>query len=183
MSEYAYGLKIPRERVAILIGTRGKIKKQIEDNTKVNLEIDSDEGDVLIKGEDALNLYTAREIVLAIGRGFNPSVAQLLLKGDYIFETINLNDYTKTKSHMKRFKGRVIGSEGKTRRLIEELSEAHISIYGKTIGIVGESENVLIARTAIEQLLKGSTHSSVYRWLERKRYDLKKRSILRSFEA
>jgi ribosomal RNA assembly protein len=182
MPEYSYELKIPKERVAVLIGTAGKIKKEIEDNIDIKLEVDSMEGDVFIRGENALDLYTAREVVMAIGRGFNPEIAQLLLKGDYVFETISLSGYSKIKTHLKRYKGRVIGSEGKTRKLIEELTETHLSIYGKTISMIGESENVMVARKAIEQLLKGSMHSSVYRWLERKRFELKRKKILGKFE-
>ena len=32
--EYGYGLKIPKERIAVLIGTDGETKKQIEESTK-----------------------------------------------------------------------------------------------------------------------------------------------------
>ena len=34
MDEYRYELKIPKERVAVLIGKDGSIKKEIEKNTK-----------------------------------------------------------------------------------------------------------------------------------------------------
>jgi len=48
----------------------------------------NDEGDVFVKGEDALGLYSTREIIKAIGRGFNPETAKLLLKQDYSFELV-----------------------------------------------------------------------------------------------
>lgn len=166
--EFAYDLKIPKERIAVLIGTKGEIKKQIEEETNSKIKIDSKEGEVGITGEDSLGLFTAREIIKAIARGFNPETALLILKADYTFEMINLPDHIgKSKSDMVRLKGRVIGKEGKTRRLIESTTDTYISIYGKTIGIIGENEKVNIAKRAIEKLLKGSTHSSVYRWLEK----------------
>jgi len=182
MDKFQYEFKIPEERVAILIGKKGEVKRKIEDETGVELDIDSDEGDVFIKGEDALKLYTARDVIRAIGRGFNPEIALQLLKTDYVLEVISLSEIAKKKETLQRLKGRVIGAGGKTRRLIEELAEVSMSIYGKTICILGESENIYIAKTAIQNLLKGSPHSSVYRWLEKKRHDIRKRAILGKFE-
>lgn len=176
--EYAYELKIPKNRIAVLIGKNGAVKRQIESATKTKMKVDSDEGDVFLNGEDALGLYSAKEVVSAIGRGFNPDVAQLLLKGDYAFEQMNLSDYVKTKNDMTRVKGRIIGAEGKCRRLIEELSESYVCVFGKTVGLIGESESVAIARHAIEQLLRGSQHSTVYKWLEKKRREMKRKELV-----
>jgi ribosomal RNA assembly protein len=178
MDELIYELKIPKERVAVLIGKEGKTKKEVEEATKTRLEIDSNEGDVFIKGKDGLAIYTSKEVVSAIGRGFNPEVALLLLKVDYLFETINLIDYTgKSKEDQLRIKGRIIGKEGKTRRLIEELAECYVSVYGKTVSIIGNADWVSLAKHAIEMLIEGSTHSSVYSWLEKKRKELKRKTM------
>ena len=179
MKELGYELKIPKERVAVLIGKAGQTKKDIEQATKTLLEIDPKEGDVFIKGKDGLHIYTAKEVVTAIGRGFNPEIALLLLKVDYSFEMINLTDFTgKSKDSQLRLKGRIIGKKGKTRELIEELTETYISVYGKTVSIIGSTECVSFARRAIEMLIEGSTHSSVYKWLENHRRIMKKREFL-----
>ncbi|HII65340.1 TPA: RNA-processing protein [Candidatus Woesearchaeota archaeon] len=178
MTEYSYELKIPRERVAVLIGKDGETKKAIEADTHTTLKVDSREGDVFVSGEDALGLYAAREVIIAVGRGFNPEIAMLLLKQDYVFEMINLTEYTRSKDAMLRLKGRVIGKEGKSRRLIEELTEAYVSVYGKTIGIIGLAENSYAAKHAVESLLEGSPHSTVYKWLEKRRRDLKRKEML-----
>ena len=61
-----YELRIPKERVAVLIGKNGEAKKDLEENTKTQIKVDSREGDVFISGKDALGLYTARELVKAI---------------------------------------------------------------------------------------------------------------------
>ncbi|MBI2651486.1 RNA-processing protein [Candidatus Woesearchaeota archaeon] len=178
MASYSYELKIPKERIAILIGKDGEVKKSIEADTNTKINIDSNEGDIFIYGSDALGLYTSREVIKSIGRGFNPEIAKLLLKQDYIFEVISLQDYTgKSKNALLRLKGRVIGKDGKSRRLIEELSESYISVYGKSIGIIGTAESVSLAKRAIDALLRGSTHANVYKWLEKKRRELKKRAI------
>ena len=177
MAEYLYDTKIPKERIAVLIGKDGITKKQIESATNIKLKIDSKEGDVFLEGEDALGLYSAREVVKAIGRGFNPDIALLLLKQDYMLEMINMADYIRSKNSMIRLKGRVIGAEGRSRKTIEELTETYISVYGKTIGIIGFSENVAMAKKAVESLLSGSPHSSVYKWLEKRRSDMKRKDF------
>tara|TARA_Y100000031_G_C8098821_1_gene327731 strand:- start:49 stop:597 length:549 start_codon:yes stop_codon:yes gene_type:complete len=179
MTQFSYELKIPQERVAVLIGKGGEIKKNIETDTKTEVKVDSLEGDIFIYGEDALGLYTAREVIRAIGRGFNPEIAKLLLKQDYIFEYIGLNEFTgKSKNTLLRLKGRVIGKEGKSRRLIEELSEAYVSVYGKSVSIIGTAESASMAKRAVEALLQGSTHASVYKWLENKRREMKRKRII-----
>jgi len=179
MTSYLYELKIPQERVAVLIGKNGDVKKAIEADTKTNINIDSLEGDIFIDGSDALGLYTAREIIRSIGRGFNPEISKLLLKQDYVFEYIALSGYTgKSKNTLLRLKGRVIGKEGKSRRLIEELSEAYISVFGKSVSIIGTAESASMAKRAVEALLRGSTHANVYRWLEKKRRGMKKKRII-----
>ena len=71
-------------------------------------------------------------------------------------------------------KGRIIGAEGKSRRTIEELTETNVSVYGKTVSIIGLAEGVDMARRAIETLLSGSPHANVYKWLEKKRRELKR---------
>lgn len=173
--EYSYELKIPKDRIAVLIGKNGETKQEIELATDTRIEVDSKEGDVVLTGNEALNLYAVREMIRAISRGFNPEIARLLLKQDYAFEVISLNDYSKQKTHLLRLKGRVIGQDGKARRAIEEMTECFISVYGKTIAIVGRAETIHIARRAVESLLAGSPHASVYKWLEKQRRDFMKK--------
>jgi len=177
--EFIYELKIPKERIAVLIGKAGDIKKELEQATKSKIFIDSDEGYVKITGDDSLELYSAKEIIKAIARGFNPDIAKLLLRTDYALSMTNIEDYaSRSKKSFERLRGRVIGKEGKSRRTIEELTETYLSVYGKTVGIIGESENVDIARTAVENLLTGSPHSGVYKWLEKKRRELVRKKTL-----
>lgn len=176
MAEFGYQIKIPRERIAILIGKKGEVKRQIEEFTHTNLEIDSKEGDVSVSGEDALALYSTREIIKAIGRGFNPDIAMLLTKQDYGFEVITLPEADK-KNHLTRIKGRIIGTEGKTRRIIEEMTECFLSVYGKTVSIIGRSDTLHLARKAIEMIIKGSPHSGVYQWLEKMHRQYKRREF------
>src|SRR3989338_7022613 len=170
--EFSYELKIPEERVAVLIGTEGKTKKEIEEATTSQLEI-SKEGDVIIRGSDGLLLYTTKEIVHAIARGFNPKIALQLLTTHYTLELIDMREIAgKSKNTLERIKGRVIGKSGKSREEIERLTETHISVYGKTVGIIGETVQVALAREALAMLLGGSMHKSVFQFLERKKKEI-----------
>ncbi len=169
----SYEIKIPRDRVAALIGKKGVTKKELEERTKSTLRVDSKEGEIIIHGEDGVLLYAAQLIIKAIGRGFNPEVAMQLTKQDYAYESISLIEYHEKKNHQERLKGRVIGREGKSRDIIESLTGTNISVYGKTIGIIGPVDTMGLAKQAIEMLLEGSNHSTVYAFLERKQRELR----------
>lgn len=158
-------IQIPKARLAVLIGKKGTIKKEIEQRSNVKLKIISD-GTVQIFSDDAYSANLAKNVVFAIGRGFNPEIACELLKENFDLNCINLENYFKRKS-FRRIKGVIIGEKGKTRRFLEEHTKTHISIYGKTICIIGPAEGVALATRAIEMFLTGASHSSVYKFLER----------------
>jgi len=176
-------VKVPRERIGALVGPDGRVKASIEKKLSVSLRIDSQTGDIQITlmpaAQDPTVLFRAKEVVTAIGRGFSPENAFRLLKDDEtMLEVIDLRETVgRSVSDMKRLKGRVIGKEGKTRRIIEELTEADICVYGHTISIVGEIDQVAIAKEAVRMLIGGSLHGTVYRFLHRKRRELKKKKM------
>ena len=176
-------IKIPRARVGALVGPGGSVKSVIERKLTVSLDVESETGAVQITlpstAEDPTVLFRAKEVVTAIGRGFAPDHAFRLLDDDEIvFEVIDLREIVgRSPSDLKRLKGRVIGKEGKTRRIIEELSEANISVYGHTISIIGYPDQDSIARAAVSMLIRGSLHGTVYRFLHKKRRELKKQRL------
>ncbi len=83
-----------------------------------------------------------------------------------------------SKNTQQRLKGRVIGAEGRTRSLIESLTGVTLSIYGKTISILGTYEEVNDAKRAVDMLLSGKPHSGVYRFLEKTQKERKRREFL-----
>ena len=174
-------VRIPKERVGVVIGPDGTTKKNIEEKLSVELEIDSDAGDVNIslsdKATDPSTLFRAKDVVTALGRGFSPEHAFRLVRDeDAVMELIDLRGvFGKSEADLKRVKARIIGMKGKTRRIIEELTDANVAVYGHTVGVIGTLEQVQVAREAIEMLVKGSMHSTVYRFLHRKRRELKKK--------
>ncbi len=91
---------------------------------------------------------------------------------------IDLRDIVgRSQSDIKRLKGRIIGKEGKTRRIIEELTDASVSVHGHTISIIGDMDQAEVAREAIQMLIKGSQHRTVYGFLHKKRRELKKKRL------
>ena len=176
-------LKIPRERVGVLIGQDGKTKKHVEEKLSVELQIDSEGGDVTItmaeKADDPSMLLKAKDLVTAIGRGFSPEHAFRLVRDEEaLLDLIDLRSvFGKSDADIKRVQGRIIGMNGKTRQIIEELTDTNVSVYGHTVGIIGTVEQVQIAREAVEMLVRGSMHGTVYRFLHRKRRELKKKKL------
>jgi ribosomal RNA assembly protein len=175
-------VRIPKERVGILIGPEGRVKQHIEEKLQVKLEVDS-EGSVTItlseKASDPSLLLKAKDVVTAIGRGFSPEVAFRLIRNeDEIFDMIDLRlIFGRSESDIKRVKGRIIGADGKTRRLIEELTEADVVVYGHTVGLIGSFEQVDAAHNAVQMIVEGCQHHTVYNYLQKKRTELKKQKL------
>jgi arCOG04150 universal archaeal KH domain protein len=171
-------LKIPRERVGVVIGKNGITKDEIENLTKTEIIVDSEAGSVAIspteETEDPLAVWKARYIVKAIGRGFNPEISVKLMGDETILEIINLPDYVgKSKKAILRQKARIIGKDGRTKDIITDMTGVDISIYGKTVSIIGDMEQIHIAKEAVEMILNGVRHKTVYAFLERKTRDMK----------
>lgn len=166
--------RITQERIGVLIGKKGQTKRDIEEKTKTKILVDSREGLVSVEGEDADGFLQAVEAVKAIARGFSPERAAILLEDpDLYLEIIELSDFDLNDAKMARIRGRIIGRDGRSRSQIEDMSSTEISVYGKTVGIIGTIDQVKIAREAVEMLIKGVSHESVYSFLEKKKRELK----------
>jgi ribosomal RNA assembly protein len=174
-------IKIPKERVGALIGPGGKVKSEIEQRAGVTLEVDSEGGDVQIDDAKAFEPVLAlkvRDVVRAIGRGFAPEKAFRLFQDDTFLEVLDLTDYVgKGTKDLDRVRSRLIGTHGKTRTAVEETTGANVSIFGKTVALLGEIEEVTVAREAVEMIVDGAPHEAVYRLLEKKRKELRLRDL------
>jgi ribosomal RNA assembly protein len=163
-------IRIPNDRIGALIGKSGRIKSKIEKSCSVKLEIDSESGETLISGTGKISdiqPFKAMEIVMAIGRGFSPDNAMRLLKGENALHVIDLREFVgKSPAQVERIKGRIIGEGGKARRNMENLSGTNISVYGRTVSIIGSPSQLKLAVNAIVALSNGSMHGSVYSKLE-----------------
>jgi ribosomal RNA assembly protein len=165
-------IRIPIERVGAVIGKEGATKKSLEGELGVRLTVNSKEGLVTLKAESALNAdpFTATRVIEAIGRGFSPQRARRLMDEGTALEVIDLRDYAgRSVNSLERIRGRVIGLKGKSRRVIEELTGCHLSVYGRTVTIIGEAREVQLASDAVRSLANGSQHKTVYNTLQKAR--------------
>ena len=172
-------IKIPEERIGVLVGPGGSIKHLIEEKTKTTLEIDSETGTVSIaSAEDPLQGLRVMDLVRAIGRGFSPERALAILDDEMLMlDVLDISKMASTKSDMERIKGRIIGKDGRSREIMERLSGTKVSVYGMTVAVLGYPEQVRVARTAIEMLLDGAPHGNVYSFLEKKHQELAKEEL------
>jgi ribosomal RNA assembly protein len=183
MSKPSAFVRIPKERVGVLVGPDGKVKQNIEEKLMVELQIESESGGVTIVLSERTNdpslLFRSKDVVTAVGRGFSPEHAFRLLRNeDDIFDFIDFRVvFGRSESDIKRVKGRIIGANGKTRKLIEELTDASVVVYGHTVGFIGTFEQVDVARNAVQMLINGSQHHTVYKYLQRKRSEFKKQKL------
>jgi ribosomal RNA assembly protein len=168
-------IRIPAERVAKLIGKGGDSKELLELKLKVSIKVTGD-GEVELNGE-SVDEFFAKDVIRAIGRGFEPHVALRLLGEDFALRIIDLRDYG-SKDHFARLKGRVIGEDGRSKEIIEEQTDSVLCIYGHTISIIAKLEDLATASEAVFKLLEGSNHSTVFGYLEKMHRKKKDRELL-----
>jgi ribosomal RNA assembly protein len=153
-------IKIPEKRKGVLIGHEGSVKKKIEELTNTRIKINDS---IEIEGEP-LDVMKTKDIIKAIGRGFSPEKSLKLLDDEYKLSIIELGD--ETLNSRRRIFSRVIGRKGSTKRRIEESTDTDISVFGKTISIIGRWDNVEKAEKILQLLISGSKHSYIYRLLK-----------------
>lgn len=160
-------IKIPVERIPALRGDADATLGILEKRLKCRIDVD-EEGAVELEGEP-VDEYFGKGVIKAIGRGFEPSVALKLLGDEWGLNIIDLRDFAHKPEAMTRIKGRVIGEQGKARKIIEEEGEVDLAIWGHTVGIIGPLEVLDVATTAVFKLIEGQPHAAVYLYLEKNR--------------
>jgi ribosomal RNA assembly protein len=168
--------RCPAERLGVLIGPEGTTKRRLQESTGTEITVDSATGDVTIDesgAADPVLALKARDIVQAMARGFSEERAFHLLDDDAYIEILDIKDFARSRNRVAQVRARLIGTRGKTRRIMEELTGVDVSVWGHTVAMIGGAFEMAIAREAMIMLLRGSEHKTVYRFLERKRADLK----------
>ena len=169
-------IRIPNDRLGVLIGKDGQTKAALEKLTETIIKVDSDENVVSIskqpKSHDPGLVWTAREVVRAIGRGFSERLAFKLADPNFSLRIITI-ERGKNKNRLLRIRGRIIGEKGRTRRVIEEVTQVNVSVYGDTVSLIGKHEDLETAQEAVGMLISGVKHGTVYRFLERHREEKK----------
>lgn len=158
MIEY---ISIPEERMKLLKNDK-KWGQQLRKFSNVKVDLNDD---IEIADDNPIEVTKIKLVFQAFGRGFDFDTSCNLLDEEFTLEVIGLDDYTKSRNRMIALKGRVIGTEGRSKNIIEKKTGTKIAIYGKTISIVGRFENVDKARDAIKLILSGRKHGTVFRYL------------------
>jgi ribosomal RNA assembly protein len=167
-------IKVAGDRLGVLIGKGGSTKRDVEEKTHTAIRIDSKEGVVTVDGEVAEGVIEAVKVIEAINRGFSPERAfQLMRDEDLVLDVIDLSAVADTPRQLERIRGRIIGRAGRSREQIEDMTGTSVSVHGKTISIIGPFEQVKTARTAIEMLVNGVPHETVYSFLDKKKREAK----------
>jgi len=149
---------VPKDRINV-IKDKQAVKK-LENSIKIKLSFE--ENNVMVEG-DGLDLFQAKNIIKAMGRGFSPENAFRLLNEEESLEIIEMTEFNDKK--LKIVKSRLIGTNGKTRKMIERFSGCSVSVYGKTVSMIGKYDQMNIAKEAIKMIIRGSKHSKVYSFL------------------
>ena len=175
--------RVPKDRIAVIIGKGGQTRKMIENSCGGKLSIDSQTGDVSIewyKEVDPIKKMKIPDVINAIGRGLAPKRAIQLIEDEMFLRIYDIREWVgRQPKQTKRMRGRLIGTNGRIRTLIEEFSNCEIAIYGSTVVVIGDSEGLELASPAIEGILRGSEHGTVLFGLEkdRKRQRLKSKNL------
>lgn len=173
-------VKIAGSRVGVLIGKAGATKKDLETKTNTTITVDSKEGLVKVEAtdENTVPLLRAVEIINAINRGFSPERAfEMIEDEDLLLDVIDLSAMADGPNQLDRLRGRIIGKDGRAREQIEDLTDVEISVFGKTVALIGYPEQLKTARAAIDMLIEGVPHENVFAFLDRKKKESKQDMI------
>ncbi|MBI5224656.1 RNA-processing protein [Candidatus Micrarchaeota archaeon] len=148
--------------------------KDIEKKGEVKIKLE--DGQLEIEGEGGTS-WIAGQVVKAIDFGFLPQIAYKLFKDDFFLEVIDLEIILSNDKAIERLKGRIIGEQGRAKKTLQDLTGAWIAISGNKIAVLGEFENLQLAKEGVLRLLEGAPHTGVYAYLERRnserKYNLK----------
>lgn len=140
-------------------------KKKIEKKLSVKIEIKGNK--VEISGNE-LDIYAAEKVFEALERNFPTETALLLTEEDYMLENLLIKSITK-KKNLSTIRARIIGTKGKTLKLISELSDCYLTLNENTVSIIGQAEKIKECINAVKSLILGSKQANVYSYLERAR--------------
>lgn len=140
-----------------------KNKKRLERQLKIKITNRGKE--VTIEGTPE-NEFIAEKILDAIDFGFPLSHALSILNEEFVFEIINIKNYTKRKD-LTRIKARIIGTQGKTLQTLCNLTKCYFELKDNEIGIISSAELIKNTTDAIISIIKGSKQSNVYSKLEK----------------
>lgn len=143
-----------------------RIKKgirKIEQKAKVRISVNKNI--ITVKGSE-VNEFIVGEILRAIDFGFEVEDALLLLNENFVLEFVNIKNHTRRRN-LEEVRSRVIGTEGRAKRTIEELTGAVLVVQENMVGLIVNSEHLDSAVQGIISLIQGAKHGNVFTYLEK----------------
>lgn len=140
-----------------------RTKDELEKALKVKITVRADQ--VTLDGE-AVDEFEAAQIIEAMGMGFSAKKALLLKDPEYAFRKISIKHHTRRKN-LEEVRARIIGREGKAKKTMEDISGTFLALDNNEVGLIGPTEEIDNETTALINLIKGTKHANVYRFLEK----------------
>lgn len=127
---------------------------------------------IIFKGPE-LDEFMAEEIVKAVDFGFDIDDAFLLLRPDFLLQFINIKDHT-VKKNFAEIRSRVIGTNGRAKGTIADLTGSVIVVHENQVGIIVDSDHADSAIQAVVSLIRGAKHANVFAYLEKQNVNRRK---------
>lgn len=151
-------VKAPENRQAV---------SKIEEERNIEIEIFEQEELCKITSDDSILELNAEKAIEAYNIGFSPEESMELFQVGKELHVINLKKLCRNRKRINEQKGRVIGCNGRTKEIIQELTDTNIVLNGNKIGIVGDVMDVNFSANVITELIDGVPRSRIYKKMEK----------------
>lgn len=151
--------KIFSEKLLRIIKNKKRLEKEL------NVKITNRGKEVFVEG-DSEEEYSAEKVIEALNFGFPFENALLIKKENFIFEILNIKDYTRRKD-LETIRARIIGKGGRTLKTLQYLTKCYFELKDNYVGIIGNPEYIENAQEAIISVIRGAKQSNVYNSLEK----------------
>ena len=157
----------------LIVDSLKKIKKSIKRvEEKIKIKVHTRKGNQVVVEGNEVNEFLVENILRAVDFGFDVEDALLLKNDDFSLSFIDIKEHTHRKN-LKEVRSRVVGTQGKAKRTIEELTGAAMVIHNNKVGIIVDSDHLDAACQGIISLIQGSKHGNVFSYLEKQNAKLR----------
>jgi ribosomal RNA assembly protein len=139
---------------------------------RINIHFGFNKQTITITGNET-NEYLTEQIIKAIDFGFKKEEALLLKDERFLLEFINIKEHTKRKK-LYDVRARIIGTKGKAKKTIEELTGAEIIINNNTVGVIVDNKHLEATIQAIQAIIRGAKHGNAFSYLEKQNKEQQK---------
>ncbi len=156
----------------LIVENNRRIKKAVPlIEARVKIKINCSKGSVFIEGPE-YHEYIVEKILKAVDFGFDVEDALMLLNDNFTIEFINVKEHTHRKN-LTDIRARLIGTDGRAKRTIEELTGGAVVLNANTIGIIVDSEHLSQTVQGIKSIIQGAKHGNVFSYLEKQNAELR----------